>query len=195
MPKRIDICSVLIFVALSAPAQTNVAGVTNSPAVVSGAASQYFESDTNSGQSIAQRAEQIRAACIEGRRCICGKILQVLPDGLVVDSGYTNLLREPLTRSWFAPGTVSATRAANVVEGLEPNSVCIGPVFLTNLPKSRGAKPKLYDYVMIEGYPAGQHTYTSVGSVQKTVRAFSASLDSAVNWHLKNSQNQIEPTK
>lgn len=192
MLKRIDIFSVLVFVALSAPAQINVASVTNNPPAASGAASQPFESETNSGQSLSQRTEQIRSACIEGRRSICGKILKVLPDGLVVDSGYTNLLRQPLSQSWFAPGTVSASRPANAIERREPDSICIGPVFLTNLPKSRVASPKLYDYVMIEGYPAGQHAYTSVEPVQKTVRTFSASLNAAVIWHLN---NQAAPSK
>jgi hypothetical protein len=38
---------------------------------------------------------------------------------------------------------------------------------------------------MLEGYPAGEYTYTSVGSVQRTVRKFSASLDAAVRWKFK----------
>jgi len=32
-------------------------------------------------------------ACIEGRRRICGKVLQIVPEGLVVESGYVGLLR------------------------------------------------------------------------------------------------------
>jgi len=66
----------------------------------------------------------------------------VLPDGLVVDSGYTDLLRPPLNKSWLIPGSVVASRAANVIEGREPESVCVGLVFLEDIPKARGAAGK-----------------------------------------------------
>jgi hypothetical protein len=38
---------------------------------------------------------------------------------------------------------------------------------------------------MLEGYPAGQYTYTSIGDVYRTVRRFSVSLPKAVrlNFH------------
>ena len=52
--------------------------------------------ETNLLAARRERAEAMRTVCIQGRRSICGKILQVLPEGLVVESGYTNLLREPL---------------------------------------------------------------------------------------------------
>ena len=141
--------------------------------------------ETNLPAMRRQQAEAMRAVCIQGRRSICGKILQVLPEGLVVESGYTNLLREPLTRSWLVPGTVTASRANGLQESSQPGSICIGPVFLTDLPKSRGHKPQRYDYVIIEGYPAGQFTYTSVGTVQHTVRRFSAQLIKAVDFNLQ----------
>ena len=127
-----------------------------------------------------QATENIRADCIRGRRIICGRILKVSPDGLVVDSGYTSLMRPPLNKSWLVPGTVQATPEANLVEANEPGCVCVGLVFLTTLPKSRLAKPKPYDYVVIQGYPTGQYTYTSVGSIQRTIRRFSAALATAV---------------
>src|ERR1043166_1804347 len=65
-------------------------------------------------------AEQLRAQCIEGRRSICGKILKIFPNGILVESGYTNLLRTSLTKtSWLLPGTVVASRAPNLVESKE----------------------------------------------------------------------------
>ena len=73
--------------------------------------------------------EELRARCIENRRIICGKILKILPDGIVVDSGYTNLMRAPLNQSWLIPGTAMAERATNIVEGAAPDSVCVGQVF------------------------------------------------------------------
>ena len=142
---------------------------------------------TNQPPSAARRAEQIRAQCLQGRRLICGKILKVLPDGLVVDSGYTDLLRPPLNKSWLISGSITASRPAGMVESREPESVCVGVVFLTDVPKSRGAaaKPKPYDYVSLLGYPAGEYTFKSVGTVQKTVRRFSANLLQAVNLNLE----------
>jgi hypothetical protein len=128
-----------------------------------------------------ERREQLRAQCLAGRRSICGKILRIFPEGILVESGYTNLLREPLTRSWLVPGTVSAARTEHLVESREPGALCIGTVFLTNLPRG---KPKQYDYVIICGYPTGEFTYTAVGEVRKTVRRFSANLDKAVQANL-----------
>jgi hypothetical protein len=145
---------------------------------------------TNAPVSTLHRTEQIRAECLQGRRLICGKILKVLPGGLVVDSGFTDLLRPPLNRSWLIAGSVTAHRDAGMVENHEPDSVCVGVVFLTDLPKLRGGKPKLYDYVVLLGYPAGQHTYNSVGTVQKTVRHFSANLLKAVDLNLKALESQ-----
>ena len=182
---------VLVFAALSTTAQTNSGTFTNDPPPASAPdlPAEISQIQTNRDLPLAQRVERIRTACIEGRRSIAGRILKVLPDGLVIDSGFTNLLRAPLNRSWLVPGIVSASRPAHSVERSEPGSLCVGLVFLTNLPKSRGTRPKLYDYVMIEGYPAGESTYTSVGTVQRTIRKFSANLDATINWQLKTSQN------
>ena len=158
----------LLLLALPAWAQTNSAPAS--------------QSQTNKSLSRGQQIEAFRAECIEHRRTICGKILKVLPDGLVVESGYTNLMRAPLNHSWLAPGSVQAVLAANLVEGQQPDCVCVGLVFLTNLPKK--PVPKLYDYVDITGYPEGTYTYTSVGNLRRTVRRFSSKLSKAVQWHL-----------
>lgn len=134
--------------------------------------------------STSQHAEEVRAQSLAGRRLVCGKILKVLPDGLVVESGYTNLLRESLGKSWLLPGTVSATRPSNLVEGKGPGCVAIGLVFLTGLPKSHSEKPRQYDYVVLQGYPAGQYTYTSVADLKRTVRRFATTLPNAVQLNL-----------
>ena len=163
----------IFFTAFSLSAQTNDPASTNAPVVPVA---------TNQTPAVIQRAEQIRAECLANRRLVCGKIIKVLPDGIVVDSGYTDLLRPALSASWLVPGTATASRPADAVEQHEAGAVAVGLVFLTDYPKARGAaaKPKLYDYVVLLGYPAGQFTYTSVGTVQRTVRHFSASLLSAV---------------
>jgi len=135
-----------------------------------------------------EATEAIRADCIQGRRIICGRIVKVLPDGLVVDSGYTNLMRHPLDRSWLIPSTVEAAREPNLVEKNEPDCVCVGLVFLTDTPKSRRAKPKAFDYVVLQAYPTGHFTYNSVGTIQRTVRRFSGSLPMAMRLNLKAEQ-------
>ena len=164
-------------------AQTNVTG--DNRLQSSGSVTGAVHSATNQPNLAAERAEAIRSECIKGRRSICGKILKVLPDGLVVDSGYTDLMRPPLNQSWLVPGTATANRTPDLVEGHEPECVAVGLLFITDLPKSRGAKPKLYDYVVVTGYPAGQYTYTSVGDVRRTVRRFTTTLTTAVELNLQ----------
>lgn len=183
------IALILVFAALSVAAQTGL------PAPANG--SEASPSSTNAGAVWALRFEKARVECIQSRRIICGKIIRVLPDGLVIDSGYTNLMRSPLNKSWLVPGTVAAARAANLVEANEPDAVCVGAVFLADLPKSRGKpkKPKLYDYVNLEAFPIGMYTYTSVGSVQHTVRRFTTRLSNATQWNFKQSEQQNTPPK
>ena len=178
-----------IFAVWSASAQTN-------PPAPAGR-SETFPTQASPGLSPAQRYEKTRVDCIQARRIICGKILKVLPNGLVVESGYTNLMRAPLNKSWLIPGTVMAARPANLVEANEPDTVCVGLVFLVDQPKSRGKpkKPKIYDYVNVEGFPIGQYTYTSVGGIQRTVRQFTTKLAKATQWHFDQGEQPNPPPK
>jgi hypothetical protein len=164
----------------NAAEQTNGGALTNRAAANASPAPEDSPTPAEQARAYEKATEKIRADCVQGRRIICGRIMKILPEGLVVESGYTNLMRPPLDKSWLIPGTVEAARAANLVEATEPGSVCVGLVFLTSLPKSRLAKPRAYDYVVIQAYPAGQYTYTSVGTIQRTVRRFSATLATAV---------------
>lgn len=132
------------------------------------------------GPSLTALSEKIRQDCIDNRRMICGRILKILPEGLIVESGYPSLRRAALRGSWLIPSTTVAERDAHLVEGREPDALCVGTVLLTNTPKSRRNKPKLFDYVVIEGFPAGNFTYHTIGGVQHTVRRFSAILEKAV---------------
>jgi len=70
-------------------------------------------------------------------------------------------------------------------------------VYLTDFPKSRGAaaKPRQYDYVHLLAYPTGQYTYTSVGEIKKTVRAFSADILKAVSLKLAAEKDAATPPK
>ena len=114
----------------------------------------------------------------------------MLPEGLVVDSGYTNLMREPLKSSWLIPGTVTAKRAVNLVESSQPDSVCVGQLFIADAPISKSAKPKIYDFVVLEGFPIGEFTYTSVGELKRTVRKFTCKIANAVRWKLEQEEMQ-----
>ena len=169
----------IILLAFSASAQTN------GPATGNVASAQ---GDTASTAS----KEQVRNRCIEGRRSICGKILRILPDGVLVESGYTNLLRAPLTKSWLVPAVVTASPARNLVESKEPGAICVGTVFVTDLPRG---KPHLYDYVILSGYPTGEFSYVSVGSIKKTARRFSANLNKAVNTTVAATSAESSSTK
>lgn len=138
---------------------------------------------TNENMAVMEHVEALRAVCIKNRRIICGKVLKVLPDGIVVDSGYTNLMRAPLNRSWLIPGTAQAERATSFVEGSEPDSICFGQVFLMDLPKAPpNARLKIFDFVVLEGFPMGKYTYVSAANVQHTVRKFSTKVANAVRW-------------
>ena len=180
---------VLASVAFRSRAQTAAPASTNAAVPQMARSASRAQSDSPGGgisTNLNVRAEQIRTACIQGRRTICGKVLQILPEGLVVESGYSSLLRPELNRSWLVPGTVIASRDPHLVEGQVPGEIATGLVFLTDLPRSRGPKPKpkAYDYVVIQAYPAGQFTYTSVGTIQRTVRRFACGLETAVRLDL-----------
>jgi len=175
--------------------RTKIEAPASAPLAISNSPAKTVQVPNSQDLSVAQRNEKIRMDCIQNRRIISGKIVKVLPDGLVVDSGYADLSRPPLNKSWLVPGTATATRPANLVEANYPDAVCVGLVFLTDQPKSRGVKPKLYDYVNLEGFPVGQYTYTSVGDIQRTVRKFTTRLDNATQWHFEQIEKQNAPSK
>jgi hypothetical protein len=177
---------VFLMGAVPARAQTNAAP---SP-TLSQASSNSPAALLNQARALAARGEQIRSNCVQNRRYVCGRILKILPDGLVVDSGYTGLLKPPLNRSWLVPGTAVVARDSHLVESNEPDSVCVGLVFVTDIPKSRRLKPKEFDYLVVHAYPAGQRTYTSIGNIHRTVRRYSAGLESAVRLHLQSEADQ-----
>jgi hypothetical protein len=154
----------------SSTAQTNEATATNTPPQITKASAE------------GQRSERVRSACVEGRRHICGRVLQILPEGLVVDSGYSALLQPPFTESWVVAGNVTVSRDTNAIELKVPATMCVGTIFLTDLP--RKPKPKQYDYVILTGYPCGEYTYSPVPKVEKTVRRFAGGLDTAVRLNL-----------
>jgi hypothetical protein len=125
-----------------------------------------------------RRLADIRAACVNGRRCVCGKVIKIVPEGLVVESGYTALMQPPFTGSWLIPSGALVIRDTKLIERDEPASPCIGTVLLVDFPKRPTVK--LYDYVLLQAYPAGEYLYTPVPGVEKQIRKFSGGLDTAV---------------
>ncbi|HEX4265647.1 MAG TPA: hypothetical protein VH597_15020 [Verrucomicrobiae bacterium] len=178
---------------LLASAQTNSV-VSANRSGASNAPSENVRIEIKQNTAYAQEVEKVRLECIQNRRRICGKIVKVLPEGLVVDSGYTNLMREPLNRSWLIPGTAEATKPTHLIEESRTGAFCVGLVFLTNIPRAPGTKPKLYDYVNIEAFPVGPHTYVSVGDLHRTVRGFSFGLVKSIEWKLAENQKVPKDT-
>ncbi len=176
---------VLIGGVLSGVCQTSSVTPTNSTA--SPTVAEANSHQTNQPTIDRRRVERVRAACLNGRRSICGRVLQVSPAGLVVESGYTNLLRAPFNKSWLVSRTVSASRDVKAIEMDEPGSPCVGLVLLTTFPKTPAVN--LYDYVIIQGYPAGAYEYSPLPGVQKTIRKFSAGLETAVQFSLSLPKN------
>ncbi len=170
------------FATIASVAQNSPTTHSQKNAVASADRSAQNASAPSSGAG--RREQEVRKFCIEGRRLICGRILDIVPEGLIVESAYTNLLREPISRSWLIPGTAQATKAENLIESKTPGAICVGQVLLTDTPKGKRAKPARYDYVIVQAYPAGQYTYTPAGAVQLSVRRFSANLPAAVQTTL-----------
>jgi len=136
-----------------------------------------------STRELEQRSEAIRTACIQGRRHICGRVIEISTNGLVVDSGFTSLLRPELSRSWVAPATVSAERPPNLVEDNVPGAVAVGLVLVTDVPRRPAVK--LYDYVILQAYPAGEYLYAPVPNVKKMIRRFSGGLEMAIRLNFQ----------
>jgi len=130
------------------------------------------------GTVTAQTNADTRAACIQGRRIICGRVLQITPAGLVVDSGYTGLLQPPLNHAWLNRATALPARPAQVMEKATPDAVAIGPLLLTDFPKRPAVQQ--YDYVTLQGYPAGHCDYVPLPGVTNRLRRFAGGLETAV---------------
>jgi hypothetical protein len=164
LPSPMKIFWLLLLATLSALAQTNAPSVPAESA------------------AIEKHTAEIRTDCINGRRCICGKVIQIVPDGVIVESGYTDLLKPEFNESWVVSERAMVKRDPKLLERAEPASPCIGTIFLTDIPKR--PKVKLYEYVVLQAYPAGTYQYIPVPGVEKTVRKFAAGLDTAVKLRL-----------
>jgi hypothetical protein len=164
---------------MSSPSQT---ATDAAPALTVSDRTKIATNQLQNARLLGPKAEEIRTACISGRRRICGKVLQIVPGGLVVESGYTNLLRPELSHSWLAPGNVTSSLPPNLVEQNSPDAIGVGLVLVTDIPKRPAVKA--YDYVILQAYPAGQYDYVPVPTVKKVIRRFSVGLATAVQLNL-----------
>lgn len=117
---------------------------------------------------------------------ICGRVLEMTNNGAVVDSGYTDLLREPINRYWVVPGNVAATKDPIAIEANVPGTPCIGTVFLDlrDAPKRGGRPIHKGDYILLLAYPIGQYEYVPVPPIKKIIRKFTGTLEAAVAINL-----------
>jgi hypothetical protein len=116
------------------------------------------------------RYQAIKAEVEQGNRRIEGKVLQKIPEGLLVDSGAAAIaIDEGMHNVSFAGGTL--------YEGTAPGVEALGLVLLQDYPD-----PNIADegHVDIIAYPVGLFTYDSVNKSSKTVRKFSCDLDKAI---------------
>jgi len=133
--------------------------------------------------ALAQTNSDVRAECIEGRRVICGRVLQISKAGLVVDSGYPTLLQPPLNHSWLTRAQAAPEKPAALVERSAPDAIAVGLILLTDYPR-RPAVHR-YDYVCLHGYPAGKLDYVPVAGVTNKIRRFAGGLETAVRLNLE----------
>src|SRR5664279_3200560 len=154
-PALVLVLAVMVIIARPALGQVMPLAVATNAAPALAVSETTTTNQPQDARALAQKAEEIRTACINGRRRVCGKVLQIVPEGLVVESGYTNLLRPELSHSWLAPGNVTSSLPPNLVEQNSPGAVCVGLVLVTDIPKRPVVKA--YDYVIFQVYPAGQY--------------------------------------
>lgn len=123
--------------------------------------------------SIAKAKKQL----IDSSRTVAGKVIQKLPDGLLVDSGAEVMAEVGKTEFTYGKYSVSSVTHTGVGEGNQPGTTCLGLVLLQDHPRYSDMVDGAY--VKVIAYPIGQYQYTTVQNASKTVRKFSADLDRA----------------
>ena len=79
-PMLISVTAVFLFTAMLASGQTNGVTSTNHPAELPEGPAGKALSQAGQSRAAPQQLEALRADCIQARRMVCGKILQVLPE-------------------------------------------------------------------------------------------------------------------
>ena len=130
----------------------------------------------------ARQLEGLKAIFASKSRTVSGKIIQKIPEGLLVESGQSEIDQVGHTDVEFdRMGNMSTSTTATLQEGDTARSLCLGLVLLEDHPRY----DQLVDdnVVVILAYPDGQFSYKSVGGGQKTVRKFTADFNRAFTNH------------
>jgi len=126
----------------------------------------------------AQQLAGLKKAFAQGSRTISGKIIQKIPEGLLVDSGREAIDEVGHTDVEFdAQGNMGTSTTATLQEGDTAAAECLGLVLLEDHPR----EAQLVDdnVVVMLGYPDGQFTYKAVSGGEKTVRKFTTDFNKA----------------
>ncbi len=100
----------------------------------------------------AQLAEKLRAECIEARRYVAGRVIEITAKGLIVESGYSALLQPPFNQSWVVRGNATVAKDLDTPEEKHPDAVCRGLVLLTSIPpSSQGETVRLRRHPRLSG--------------------------------------------
>ncbi len=122
----------------------------------------------------------VRFRIAQGSRLISGKVSQNVRSGLLIVSGDDEWKK-------FVDIEIAAGRTPkleNYPNDKQPaGSVFVGRCLLEGHPQKESIADG--DVITVMGYPAGTHSYTSVEQAARTVKKFSASLETVVDRELK----------
>jgi hypothetical protein len=126
------------------------------------------ELDRQMAAALKQKAdfEKLKGDLIKESRTISGKVIQKIPEGLLVDNAWSSYVTETIREP--SPAT-------------EYTSLCL----LIDYPEYDQTVDG--DYIHILAYPAGQYVYTTVNNSQKTVRKFTVDFQKAIDYKTLNS--------
>jgi hypothetical protein len=118
-----------------------------------------------------EKYSRLKAKLVQGSRRVDGKVLQKISEGLLVESGdLERALQEHNERVYGDTGGVT-------FESGIPGGEALGLVLLVDYPD-----PNMTDegHVDIIAYPLGLFSYDTLNKSSKTVRKFSADLETAI---------------
>jgi hypothetical protein len=126
----------------------------------------------------AQELDALKKNFAQGSRTISGRIIQKIPEGLLVDSGREDIDEVGHKDIEFdSQGNMATSLTTTVQEGDTAGATCLGLVLLEDHP--RAAELVDDNVVVTIGYPDGQFSYKAVSGGQKTIRKFTTDFNKA----------------
>jgi hypothetical protein len=109
---------------------------------------------------------------------IQGKVIQKIPEGLLIDSGRDGLERAKMGEPGFdSQGYLVGSDEWVTENNTHPDTIYIGIVLLTDYGKYQSVADD--EFVASFGFPAGFYTYDTVNNSSKTIRKFTAIISKA----------------